>query len=58
MSTTWRNRTLTVECDDCGEEIDTGAFDFIDGIETAKEAGWIVLKVDGDWQHNCPECKS
>lgn len=23
----------------------------------AKEEGWVTFKVDGEWVHNCPECK-
>lgn len=53
---------MTVECDfmdrftkkACvNEEVYTG--DWQECIDQAKEDGWKVKKVNGEWQHFCPD---
>lgn len=47
-------------CDICQSGFGTTypADDFDIMIKDAKEAGWIIRKEDGWWEHFCDSCKS
>lgn len=54
--------TTTIYCDSEGCDYDE-MFDGFDGhvfvkeaIREAKENGWTMIKVDGEWEHYCPMC--
>lgn len=48
-----------LECDSCNNTIEEEAHEeFVDFINQAKEAGWIVYKnVSNTWIHTCPDCR-
>lgn len=49
------SRNHIFECDECGEQHDSGEDDFFEALKQYKEDGWIVFKDDfGAWQHRCP----
>ena len=55
--------TTTIYCDviDCDkdEEFESpidGIPDHEEAIEEAKENGWEIEKVEGEWEHMCPCC--
>jgi len=44
-----------LECDSCGEsEVNMDSFD--DALNYAKENGWKIKKINGEWKHYCPDC--
>ena len=48
---------VIIECDSCDEifEGERGE-DFMVVLGAAKEDGWKVRKVVGEWIHGCPKC--
>jgi len=44
-------------CDGCDESYNYRSYDFMDVVENARDDGWQAKKVDGDWEHYCPECQ-
>lgn len=51
-----KDRTLTVECDFCGEEYDTDATTYEEANKEAKAEGWTKEKLAGHWKDKCPTC--
>ena len=50
---------MEIECDNCGSGVEIECSDFSDGIREAKNKGWIMKKVDGDYEHYCcKECEA
>ena len=51
--------TTTIYCDGCSHEETFDGFDgqvdFMGAIKEAKEGGWIMKRVDGEWEHHCSE---
>ena len=48
---------FVVECDECGEIIETGIHAFYLVAEHIKQQGWNISKEkDGSWTHRCPSC--
>lgn len=47
---------IIFNCDDCGEELDTGEEDFQAALQMIKGEGWSVEKHPDGWKHFCPEC--
>ena len=47
---------FVMECDFCSEYIDLDTDDFQEAIDMAKDYGWKIRKVDGEWVHVCPAC--
>ena len=44
-------------CDHCSYSEDyPEAEGFIDTVEAIKEDGWLINKIDGQWDHKCPSC--
>ena len=52
-----RDRTITFECDTCGDEYVTDTDDFHDALEEMKGADWRPKLEFGDWLHLCPDCR-
>lgn len=52
----YRDRTMSFECDQCGEEFDTDTDDFHDALAEAKDNGWKAQIELGEWQHFCENC--
>lgn len=50
--------TFEFVCDFCsGGHFDSGDYEFIEAVETAKKYGWAVFKEKGEWHHKCPDCR-
>ena len=47
--------TMDFECDTCSIGA-TYEGDWQECVDAAKEDGWKIRKVDGDWKHTCSEC--
>lgn len=47
---------FVVECDSCGETLQTDTKDFDEAREAMRLASWKVRKIGRDWIHGCPEC--
>ena len=52
-----RHHTLTVSCDECGEEHEVDTEEFRDAIEDYKDNGGVARLEDGEWRHLCVDCK-
>jgi ribosomal protein L37AE/L43A len=60
MSVDRQNGVLWFECDDCGETLDTGEWNFMQAVEVMRNEGWWAIgpTYDGDeWTHQCSDCK-
>ena len=45
------------ECENCGENIGGGLYDFYESKELMEEEGWITKRLNGEWLNFCcPEC--
>ena len=40
-------------CDNCDDGLETGTSDFHAACAVAREEGWHVRKIDGEWNHFC-----
>ena len=48
---------FVVECDECGELLETDLHEFYLVTEEMKQSGWSISKEqDGSWTHRCPSC--
>lgn len=47
---------LIIECDNCGKEDSFQGICFSDGIQDAKDNGWIIKRYGDDYLHYC--CKA
>jgi len=47
---------IIVECDSCGEMLDTKTLDFDEAREVMKGEEWKVRRISRDWLHGCPRC--
>ena len=45
-----------VECTECSEIESFEAADWDELMRKMKEKGWTKEKVDGEWEHYCPDC--
>jgi hypothetical protein len=45
-----------IVCDECGDEHPFGDENFNDVIGYLKSIGWKIVRVAGDWLHQCPGC--
>lgn len=52
-----RHGTITISCDECGEDYVADTDDFHDAIDEYKEMGHTVRMEDGAWHHYCEDCK-
>ena len=52
----YRHQTLTVSCDECGDDHEVDTEDFREAIADFKEAGGAVRQEDGEWRHLCADC--
>ena len=43
------------ECDQCGQTVGGGIYDFDESLELRKQEGWINRKIDGEWYSFCCE---
>ena len=50
-----RDKLMDMTCDTCKS---TGEFegDFMECIDQFKDDNWTVKEVDGEWEHQCPDC--
>ena len=51
------DRTVTFECDSCGDTFNTDHEDFRDALDMLKRHNWAIRQIDGNWVHVCPECQ-
>lgn len=56
ISRQYRDRTITFECDQCGDEFPTDSDDFQAALAEAKDACWRPVCEGGEWLHLCPDC--
>ena len=47
---------LVVECDTCGDVLDTETKDFDEARACMQRNGWKVRKIGRDWIHGCAGC--
>lgn len=47
---------FVVECDDCGQVLDTQTSNFEAARNLMKREGWRAVKSGSDWQHFCEQC--
>lgn len=47
---------LIVECDACGDVLDTETKDFDEARACMQREDWKVRKIGRDWIHGCPRC--
>ena len=47
--------TYTPTCDICGDTLPL-EYEYEDAVSAIKKAGWVTLKVNGDWENYCPDC--
>lgn len=45
-----------VECDACGEALETETADFDEARATMQREGWKIRKIRNVWIHGCPDC--
>ena len=45
-----------IECDECGKYV-PGFDTFEDALDYAKENGWKIKKVNGEWWNDCQDCE-
>jgi hypothetical protein len=52
-----KNDVGTFICDICGEEQLVGTYKpFPCIVEDIEADGWEIKRVNGHWEHHCPEC--
>jgi len=47
---------IIIECDSCGEVLDTETADFEAARAAMRDEGWKIRKVADVWLHGCPRC--
>ncbi|WP_439392362.1 hypothetical protein ACRQ5Q_22465 [Bradyrhizobium sp. PMVTL-01] len=47
---------FVVECDSCGDTLQTDTRDFEEAREVMRLNDWKARKIGRDWIHGCPEC--
>jgi Fe2+ or Zn2+ uptake regulation protein len=48
---------FTVSCDGCGFDREFDVNDNWDALmREMKAEGWVSKKVNGEWEHYCPDC--
>jgi hypothetical protein len=52
-----RDRIIVFQCDECGDDCETGHDEFLKALEFVKGLGWIAKLFAGEWTHLCPVCK-
>ena len=58
MSIEREGKLIVFVCDECGDQLETGAEDFAEALERMREANWTYRKDDvGQWEHYCSVCK-
>ena len=53
----YADRTITFECDECGEMFEADGLDFHDALDEYKDRGGVARLEVGDWLHFCEDCK-
>lgn len=43
-------------CDICGESLPEES-EFLEAVASMKHEGWQFKKIDGTYEHYCPDCK-
>ena len=59
ISRNYADRTITFECDECGETFEADGLDFYDALDEFKDNGGVA-RLDGDggeWRHLCGDCQ-
>lgn len=53
------NGPFIARCDGkkCHEYLETGETNFGSAVGEIKVNRWEVRKIDGEWQHFCPDCR-
>lgn len=49
---------FTVNCDKCSNCDTYEAEIWVDLLQQMKEDGWKTVRVDGEWEHYCEDCKN
>lgn len=52
-----RDKSMTFECDDCGEEFESQSDDFHAALAEFKDEGGVARMDCGEWMHFCKDCK-
>lgn len=60
MSVDRQHGKLIFICDECGDDINTGEADWIDGLRVMRSSGWGRRHDSdgGQWQHLCQDCEA
>jgi hypothetical protein len=45
-----------ISCDTCSTEDTLDTDEFIQAVSMAKQRGWLVEMIGGEWIHKCPSC--
>ncbi|MEN9935998.1 MAG: hypothetical protein RLZZ387_2577 [Chloroflexota bacterium] len=53
----YADRTITFECDGCGEMFEADGLDFHDALDEYKDRGGVARLEVGEWMHFCEDCK-
>ena len=52
-----RDSIIIFVCDDCGDDFDTGEYDFQAAYQMVKDCEWVARKEDDKWVHYCGDCR-
>lgn len=58
MITRSANNTWFLNCNVCGREKKFYTDDKMDVVAACKQDGWKIKKVDDEWEHICPNCRT
>ena len=47
---------IHIECDACGEVLNTEVEDFDEALEVLRSEMWIAEKINDDWAYYCTAC--
>lgn len=53
----YADRTITFECDICGDTFEAEGLDFYDAYDEYKEHGGTARLSGAVWEHRCEACK-
>lgn len=49
---------IEITCDVCGQTVFNADTEiFTDAIQDAKDEGWTIRRLSGNWHHACPDCE-
>ena len=56
MSIRRHGASITIECDECGDALETDCTDIREANSEKREAGWRSERRGEGWADLCPEC--